>query len=1164
MKNSVFVGREFLSSDTADASRATRRCVSHPLAILLTCVFAFLAVPWSCAQTGGALAGEVSDTSKSVLTGVAVTATSTTTGQAQTVTTNESGLYRFPLLTPGSYEVTFTLSGFKALRAKATVVVSETATLDIVLPVGGVNEQVSVTAADNSALLQTDTSTLGRVVDEKTVQEVPLSTRNFTQLMTLSPGTSSNINNAGSLGRGTQTIYANGARAVSNSLTIDGIDAINIHSNGLAENSVSSNGVAVPSPEAIQEFKVQTGMYDAQYGRNGGANTALVTRTGTSRFHGSMDEFFRNDALNANTFLFRQNGTKRAVLKQNQFGASLGGPVIAEKMFFFASYQGTRQVNGLAGSKTLSLPSGLYGSTRTAAALGAAYGGKTGSNGGLAIANDGSNISPVALSLLNYKLPNGQYVIPGPQSAATSNNYSVSIPSRYIEDQWVATIDHSFSASNHFTVRGLLANQPQFNSFTTATVPGFGQTQDFKSRAFNLTDVHVFSSHVVNEAHAGLMRIMGALGVENVISIGSIGMSRFNSSIFNNIPTIAVSGSSGTFTLGYSTDGNQAGHQNTFQYTDTVSVIEGKHSLRIGAELRRYQDNYNTYNRTLGTITLYSFPDFLLGRSSGSVASGGNGLSTYGALSNASVASNIGVRNDRLTDYTLFVQDDWKVTRKLTVNAGLRWDRYGSGVDQGGRNGNFVPSLYTAPPSGGYTSAGFVQSANARKLLNGVPTVNPRLLNHEMWKNFAPRIGFSYQALSSIVIRGGYGIFFDRLSNQISLRTALAPPNYIKSDLSGTNANGASLANPFPTLPLPSALPTTPLLPDPFTFPASSLLATNAVDSNMGMPYMHQYVGNIQWEARKSLLVELGYVGSKGVKLPNQMYINQARIATASNPVNGVTTTTTASANLAQRVPFLGMSPNGLTYLMTNTDSRYNSLQVSVTKRLSHGLQFLASYTYSRSIDDSSGSTGSTFVNSDGDQLDVHQATGKSDFDRPSRFIINYIYDVPYLGYHLRRNGFTNALLAEWQLTGVTTLQDGSPFDLTDANGAAYYGTGTSRASFASGKTIADAKKDGSVTSRYKAYFNTSTFATAGNYYGNVPRNALRGPGQTNWDFAALKSFQLLEGVRFQFRSEFFNVFNHTNFANPSSAISSSSSFGVISSIIGNPRVIQFAGKVTF
>jgi hypothetical protein len=1115
------------------------------------------------AQTQGSIAGTITDATKSVVSHVKATATSNATGTTVTVESNGAGIYRFPFLAPGMYTVSFVHDGFKLIAVQATVVVSETTPVDVTLPLGSVAEQVTINET-NTALLETDSSALGRVVDQKQVQDLPLATRNFTQLMTLSPGTSSAVNDATQAGRDTIDVFDNGARADSNSLTIDGIDADDIHSNNLSQNSLGTNGVSIPSPEAIQEFKVQTGLYDAEYGRNGGANTSLVTRSGGSQYHGSVYEYVRNTDMDANNYFTRVAGQGRPPLKQNQFGAVAGGPMpLVKDTFFFASYQGTRQIDGVGSTSitNLTLPAGLYNSTRTAAALGAYYAGQKGIAAGstLTVASNGSNISPVALAYLNYQLPNGTYIIPSPQTMATANNYTMSINSTFKEDGWILNLDHNFGSKNIFSVKGLLMNDPQFNPFPNANIPGFGQTQDFKSRAFNFADIHSFSDHLVNEAHAGFFRIMGALSSQTDLPISTLGMSRYNSSIFNNVPKLNIAGSTGAFNTGYSADGNEAGNQNTFQYTDIVALTKGKHSLRIGVELRRYQDNFYDYNYTLGVGTVYSFVDFLLGRPAGPTASGGNGSTTNGALSASAISSTNALRNDRLTDYMAFLQDDFKMTSKITWNLGLRWERFGMGVDRGGRNGNFVPALYSPPPSGGSTTAGFVQSSNSPNPLPGIPLVKPTFLNHEQWKNFAPRIGVAYALTPKIALHGGYGIFFDRLSNQISSRLALAPPNYIKSSLTASGAETFSLANPFVTLPLPSALPVAPLLYDPFTYPATTLLASDGVDPNMGTPYFQQYMTNVEWQAESDLLLEIGYVGTKGVKLPGQQLINQAQIASTTAPVNGVTTTTTAAANIDERVPFLGMSPSGLTYLLANEDSRYNSLQVSATKSLRHGLQFLVSYTLSKSIDDASGGD-SVFNTVSGDQTNVHQATGPSDFDRPNRFVMSGLYELPYP----HRNGWTHQALGGWQFGWITVLQSGTPFNITDSNGAAYYGTGTSRASYAAGATNATAKKTGPAIARLTGYFNTAAYVTAGNYFGNVPRNSLRGPGQANWDMSLHKSFELPEKIKFELRAEYFNVFNHTNFANPSSAVSTGSTFGVISSTVGNPRILQLAGRLSF
>lgn len=1136
-----------------EAHRVLRDSV-RAAALIATALISTTLCPMVSAQTGGTLTGTVTDSSKAIIVGATVTATAEASGQAQTAKTNGAGLYRFPFITPGSYRVEFSMQGFGKTTGQATVAISETATLDATLAPAGVASQVSVT--EEAPLLQTDSAALGRVVNEKAIQEIPLSSRNFTQLLALSPGTSAPLNDAGALGRGTQTISASGARTVSNSLTIDGIDAVNIHTNSLSENTSSSNGSMIPSPETIQEFKVQTSLYDAQFGRNGGANVNLVTRSGTAHFHGSLFEFLRNDDLNANDFFFNRNGTARPVLKQNQFGGTLGGPIIRDKTFFFFGYQGTRQRNGLYGSSTITFPQ--LTNDRSARALGALFGGRAGTRGGLAVAADGSNISPVALSLLNYRLPNGQYLIPSPQSLSVTGNYSISTPADYTEDQGTLNIDHIFSSNNRLSLKAFISNQPQFSPFPTANVPGFGVTQDFKGRAFNISDVHTFSGRLVNEFRAGLIRIKGADIPESQLPISLFGMSRFNSSVFSDLPQLSVSGS---FTLGYSVDNDQAGSQNTWQYSDSMSLIIGKHSLRFGGEFRRYQDNYYNNNRARGTISMLSFPDFLLGRASGAIAQGGNGT-IYSNLSSTSVASGASRRADRLSDYDAFIQDDWKATSHFTLNLGLRWDRFGLGVDKGGRDGNFVPGLYVPPPAGGATSAGFVQSNNATKLLPGLPSVDPRLTDHELWKNFAPRLGFAYQITNKLALRGGYGIFFDRLSNQIGLRTALAPPNYLRSDLSGTDNAAASLANPFPVLPLPTQFPLTPLLYSPPYSPTRPALATNAIETNLKTPYTSQYALNLQWQPITSVLLEAGYVGSKGTHLPTQRLINQALLASPSSPVNGITTNTAANASL--RAPFIGFSTSGLVYLEDDTDSSYNSLQLSATKRLSHGLQFLVSYTFSKSLDNNSGGSTSVFNTVSGDQNDLKQNRGLSDFDRRHRFVVNYIYEAPYWGFALPKNRVTNTIFGGWELSGVTTWQSGSPFSIADTTGATLYGETTSRASWAPGASIATAMTSGSIESRLNGYFNTSAFVTAGTGWGNTGRNILRGPSQANFDFSAVKNFSLGERRNLQWRSEFFNIFNHPNFGNPSSSISTVSTFGTINSTVANPRVVQFALKFLF
>ena len=319
---------------------------------------------------------------------------------------------------------------------------------------------------------------------------------------------------------------------------------------------------------------------------------------------------------------------------------------------------------------------------------------------------------------------------------------------------------------------------------------------------------------------------------------------------------------------------------------------------------------------------------------------------------------------------------------------------------------------------------------------------------------------------------------------------------------------------------------------------------------------------NLQWQPVSSILLEAGYVGSKGTHLPTQRLINQALLASPSNPVNGITTNTAANASL--RAPFIGFSTSGLVYLEDDTDSSYNSLQLSATKRISHGLQFLVSYTFSKSLDNNSGASTSVFNTVSGDQDDLKQNRGLSDFDRRHRFVVNYIYEVPYWGFALPKNRFTNTVFGGWEVSGVTTWQSGSPFTINDSTGATLFGETTSRASWAPGASMANVMTSGSIESRLSGYFNTAAFVTAGTGWGNTGRNILRGPSQANYDFSAVKNFAIGERRNLQWRSEFFNIFNHPNFGNPSSSISTVSTFGTINSTVANPRVIQFALKFLF
>ena len=1111
-------------------------------------LLALLLTASAYSQTSGALGGEITDSSGARVPNVRVEVRNTETGERRESISSASGQYSFPFLPPGTYRVEASLAGFANSVASAVVGVTERVAVNLALKPAGVAETVEVTSA--APLLQTETSALGRVVEGSAVKELPLSTRNFSQLLALSPGTSGPLNDAGALGRGTQNISSGGARLGSNSIYIDGVDAVNVHSNTSNENAFAANGLVAPSPEAIQEFKVQTGLYDAQSGRSGGAAVVLVTRSGTPQFHGTLFEFFRNDALNANSYFFNATGQQRPVLKQNQFGGNLGGPVLRNRTFFFFSYQGTRQRNGLSGSSSLSLPG--IPLDRSRASLGKAFAGRQGARGGPAITADGANINPVAFSLLNLKAANGQYLIPSPQQSGSGVNYAVSLPARYAEDQYIGNVDHQLTSKNRLVFKSLISSQPAFQPLPAANIPGFGNTQDFNSRLLSLTDTHIFTPTLVNEARMGFSRLQGVVLPENRIPLSAIGMKRFNSSDFPDIPQIVVTG---VFSLGYSVNADQGVAQDTYHFTDTLSWVKGSHQLRAGTEMRRYVDDYYSNNRFRGTLTIQSFGDFLLGLPGSSVAQGGNGTG-FSNINSSSVASGITDRQDRITDLSFFIQDDWKVTSRLSINAGLRWDYLGYAVDKQGRNGSFDTRLYQAPAAGGSSNAGFVQSSASETPLPGIPKVSPTLISNAPTRNFAPRFGLAWKASGKLVVRGGYGIYYDRLSNQLGLLEALSLPGYVRTDLQASSNSFASLQDPFPVLPQRSQFPIPPLLYAPPYTTSRPAIGLNAVDPTLKTPYLQQAGLNLQYQFAQSTLLEVGYVGTKGSRLATQRLINQPILASAANPVNGQITNTSANAQL--RVPYVGFSPTGLVWLETSTDSRYNSMQASVTRRLTKGLRLLASYTWAKSMDNNSGSaTGATFTPTEGDQTRLSLNRGLSDFDRTHRLVVNFSYTLPAFG---------KRFLAGWQMAGVAVAQGGSPFSILDSSGAALYGTANSRASWAPGATIpgaASAQGSGRTQDRLDHYFNTAAFVRSGNAFGDTGRNILRGPPQRNVDISINKRFPLTDRVALEWRSEFFNILNVTNFAHPGGSITASS-FGVIRSTTGNPRVIQFALKLSF
>jgi hypothetical protein len=972
---------------------------------------------------------------------------------------------------------------------------------------------------------------------------------------------------------------------------LNGVDANSYSSNITEVTPFGGAGIAIPAPDTIQEFKVQTSLYDAQYGRGAGANVDVETRSGTADLHGNAYYFGRNEALDANNFFANATGVPRGEFRRSQPGGTVGGPLPWSKKhaFFFVSYQATRDANAASLSSSvssLSLPP--IPQVRTPAMLGAAFGGQTGAFGGVAIDPDGSNIDPIALNLLNAKNSNGTYVVPSPQSSSSGVNYTAVVPGHYNEDQFNANLDVNLRTPDRLSAKFFFSNSNQDVPLFGASVPGFPVLQSFENRNLAIAETHIFSSRAINQFRFGFSRIAGQSVAGGTLTDQDVGINTPNGTQ-ERLPQIDVLGA---FELGNSSNDRGKTVGNNFYISDVISQSRGKHNLRMGTEVFRNQFNHLS-NETAGFMTLQSFPDFLLGLPGGA---GGNGTS-FSNIFFSSVVAGIPDVGQRARAEDLFALDDWKITRTFTINLGVRVEVNDQQSEVEGRESNFFPQFYVAPPAGGFTSpgtCGFVLPDNfSGNSPTGFPRGNSTLLNRPIQVHPEPRIGFAWQPLSSrgLVLRGGYGIYANRTSFAANgLQLALNPPFALSASLNGGANATASLENPFPNLPPNSSFPNFVgnMLPGP-PFTGNSFLRTPFItDPDFEESAVQQYDLDLQYQ-HKSYVLSVGYVGAKGTHLGVGRSNNQPLLADPSDPVNGLTTNSTANA--AERSPFIGLSP--LLYRLESTgNSIYNSLQVTVKKDITHGLQFLAAYTFSKSIDDAGDSLGAAIAGTFGlpivgqlvynDQNDVAAQRGLSDFDRTHRLVISGTWSAPSpahaTGAPIRKLG------GGWSVSGVATLQSGLPFSIMDSAAGTLFGPATiyTTGSLAPGATLSDADRSATVSSRVNEFFNTNTFVPAphipdgglvegkfpvsggGTIFGGLGRNILRGPDQQDFDIAAIKTTSLTGRVKLIFRWEIFNALNRPNFANPSNDVSTPSTFGVISALTVNPRIMQYALKVEF
>ncbi len=1018
---------------------SARKYLSVPLvAFLLTSILR--------AQTPGtgAIVGTVRDPSGLVVVGAAVSAVNESTDLARTATTNSTGVFTMPLLSPGNYSITVSLSVFaNSSLHSVRVVVGESSSVEFKMAVKSISESVAVTA--DAEIVQARSSTLGRAVLQEGVNTLPLASRNYTQILSLSPGVVVALPNATALGSGSQNVSANGAKTTGNNVQFNGVDANNLAQNSV-ENATEEVGVAVPAPDTIQEFKVQTGNYDASYGRGVGANVDVITKQGTNQFHGNVWEFLRNNVLNANDFFVKAQGSPRPELKQNQFGAAMGGPIWRDRTFFFGAYQGLRSVNGFGAKATALLPQ--LTPDRSAAGLGAQFcpssPGRASAAyqtfaGGTQVACDGSNINPVALALLNFKLANGQYAVPSPQvSLPTSSGQfpiglsTYALPAAYNEDQFTANVDQVFSTKNQATANFFYARAPWFLPFSpnAATIPGWPTNELDQNAMLVLSDTQVLSPSLINIFRFGYMRFDGIASVANPISASDLGtVTPTGTTGSASAPGITVDG---LFTVGDAGTPAQSQVTNSFIWQDTVSWTHGRQSFHLGAETKRHQVEVNAPFSVDGLLDIATFGDFLLGQSAAQNQSP-QGISN---VTFSGGGSGFFRRDERYTDFAAFVQDDIHVTARLTVNAGLRYEIFGPPSEIHGRLVTFDPTIATLIAPAGGTLSGLEVPAN---LPGPLPAGVTRLPGNNLWNTtydaISPRFGFALRLTDSpaLLLRGGYGIYFDRLPAGMIEGTLSQQPFSMQQFFAGAQNGPATLQQPYsPLLPPNSAYP----MFQP-RVPGGSLLISSA-SPRVGDPYTEEYNLNLQFAPGRDYLIEAGYVGTRSLHVAGSTMFNQAELASPSHPINGVTTNTVN--NVAQRVPFAGASPQAL-FSDTKFISNYNSLQTSVTKRMSHGLQFLGSYTWSRNLDETSGSNGSEFYELwllTNDQTNPRQAYGPSGFDRTNRGVLSLTYRTPAV---TMNSWIARKALTGWQVSGIFVAQSGTPLTIIDNGAGQVYGT---------------------------------------------------------------------------------------------------------------------------
>ena len=1123
-----------------------------PAVLRYSLLFSCAAVLTIAQVSTGTISGTVRDSSGAVIPSAKVQIVRQATSESRDVLTNDHGEFNVPNLPVGQYSVTVTLAGFKTeLFRDITLEVDKVLNLPVILQPGVVTESVQVTGG--APLVDTATSSLGQVIDNKQINDLPLNGRNVWALGLLSgnsvpvKGINSNLPFTGG-----------GGRYQTNDILLDGIDNNTIATGG----NIGYNGINYsPSVDAVTEFKVKTNNYSAEFGRSAGTIVSAVTKSGTNALHGDLWEFVRNNVFDANNFFSNASRTPRQPFKQNQFGFTVGGPIIIPKLyngrnrtFFFADYEGVRRVTS-ASSTIIDIPPVAF---RTGDFSSYPYTifdprNRTLNSKGLVVSTPlagnripTSLLNPGALATLAL-LPQPNYGPPGAQAA----NYLFTGRQPFDSNQYDIRIDHQFSEKDSIFVRVSRSAQTSTNPGNFSGFLGAGTNNINNSVNTILNDIHIFTPTLINEARFGYTRHNGSIlviGTDQGVSFANqngIALYPFPVQTFPQI-LFSYSGSSTGGSQEFTSlgpGGPNLNIQNLFEGADDLSWIRGNHALKMGVDVRRnrFDTIYGGGATVFGSIFTSSsaspnsgapLADFLLGDPAQLT---GTQLLDWARMRNLYVGT--------------YIQDDWKVSSKLTLNLGLRYELFTQPVDARNRGALFdaATGKFVVPGQNGFSNA--------------------IVAGHHL--NFAPRLGFAYSPSIRWTIRGGSGIFYGpREDNQSATVFGANPPNAPTVISPAVSASGTLT----PPVTISTPIQVGPNSADLSSFTSKNplgLLIRTADFANSRPAQVYMWNLGVQYQMFKDLVIEAAYSGLRGTHLTSRVNLNQIPW------VKGIAGGTSQADRL---FPNVG---NQVVMDSANGNNFYNALNLRAEKRMRNGLNFLVNYTWSKNLE-SNGSGGNTaFVQSGGttNPLDSWNLTKEKSYaplDVPHVFVASAGYELPFgQGKRLlNQRGFVSAILGGWQLNGIVTLENGFP---TDIRSSLVPATNQLFATF----NVPDAVPDVSMylpNPGPDGFFNPAAFSqptqvlnvkgTPITRFGNLARRAGRGPSTRNLDFSIFRNFSFAERFTLQFRAESFNLTNTPAFflpsANSPSLTIGNSSFGKLNSSAATGRQLQFGLKLYF